>query len=350
MEKEFVSIEKVLNSRCSSSLDSELKKSHWGSFTNISPEKKVIDQVLKCSKIPRFSSNVLLHWFTDNHLFLGFEKLTKDYDELITHIESGMQQEAVYLACASLGLGCCIHNQGVNGTEYGKKIATASHVILEMEDSYVSGKFSTKAPGPKKHFKVGKNLSEPCRDSDVEFLPNIGNLATVNESGPKATRKDISQLLWAAKGRTPHYIRKHVWKFQWGLTIPTWSGVQDFTSIYLVREGKLFRYKNWTKMFSPINRLFRQHLKFTRGNPTHDLDFVKNVKIGSVLDGHDTAIILCRNEETNRALWEVGYMFENMFLQCKSLGISYDSKVFMIDELSNLINLGLSNTVAAILL
>ena len=54
------------------------------------------------------------------------------------HIENGMQQEAVYLACQAQGVGTCIDNQGINGTEYGEKIATASHLIMEIADPYES--------------------------------------------------------------------------------------------------------------------------------------------------------------------------------------------------------------------
>jgi len=59
---------------------------------------------------------------------------------------------------------------------------------------------------------------------------------------------------------------------------------------------------------------------------------------------------LSRNEKSNRSLWEVGYMLENMFLQAKSLGISYKSKVFTNDEIKKLERNGISEAVAALLL
>jgi len=261
-----------------------------------------------------------------------------------------MQHQAVYLGCAAQGAGTCIHNQGINGTEYEEKIATARHLIMEMADPYESGKFTTKAPGPRKPFRAGKNLTEPLRNSDVECLPQLERLTSSNNSGSSATKKDISQLLWAAKGRTPHYIRKHVWNLLWGLTIPTWGGGQAYTSVYIVKDGKFFRYINWTKKFSLLNRAFLNYAKWTRGNPTHDIQFVRNVNIRAQLNGTDTAIILDRNEKTNRALWEVGYMLENMFLQAKSLDISYESKLFNSEEISQLAELGVTNAVAAMLL
>lgn len=350
MTRDIVSIEKVLNSRCSSGFDVGPKKRHWGTFINRHPSKKIIDRTLRCCNMPRFSKGKLLHWFKDEYLFLGFEKPNEPYTERVLHIESGMQQEAVYLACAAQGVGTCIHNQGINGTEYGEKIATARHLIMEIADPYESGKFTTKAPGPEKLFIAGKNLSEPLRDGDVECLPQLEHLTSSNKSGFSATKKDISQLLWAAKGRTPHLIRKHVWNQLWGLTIPTWKGDKNYTSIYLVKDGKLFGYINWTKKFSLLNRVFLYFPKWTRGNPTHDIHFVRNVNIRAQLDGADTAIILSRNEKTNRALWEVGYMLENMLLQTKSLGISYKSKVFTNDEIKKLERNGISEAVAALLL
>jgi hypothetical protein len=346
MKKEIVSIEKVLNSRCSSGFSFEAKIRHWGTFLNRCPPKKIIDRVIRCCDIPRFSDGRLLYWFKNDYLFLGFEKPNEPYLERVLHIESGMQHQAVYLACTAQEVGTCIHNQGINGTEYGKKIATARHLIKELADSYESGKFTTKPPGPEKQFIVGKNLSDPERDSDIECLPQLEKLTLSNKSGSPAKERDISQLLWAAKGRTPHHIREHVWNTLCGLTIPTWGGGQTYTKVYLTKNGELFRYINWTKDFSLINRLFLNYVKWTRGNPTHDIHFVKNVNVSELLDGADTAIILCRNEETNRALWEIGYMLENMFLQAKSLDIFYESKLFTTDEITQLNDLGLRNAVA----
>jgi hypothetical protein len=68
------------------------------------------------------------------------------------------------------------------------------------------------------------------------------------------------------------------------------------------------------------------------------------------MDGHEKAIFLCQNENTGRALWEVGYMLENMLLQTKSLSISYESKIFSANETSKLNALGLANAVAALLI
>jgi len=346
----IISIEKVLNSRCSCDSYRDPKKRHWGIYKDKQPPQEIINRILKCCKVPQFSDGKLVHWFKDNYLFLGFEKTSNPTKARMLHIESGMQHEAVYLACTALGIGTCIRNQGINGTEYGNKIATARHLIMEMADPYETGKYTTKAPGPEKPFKVGKNLIAPKRDGIVECLLELERLTLSNDNGAPADESDISQLLWAAKGRTPHCIRIHVWDLLWGLTIPTWGGGQAYTNIFLIKEDKLFRYINWTKPFSLLNRLFLNYAKWTRGNPTHDIHFIRNVNIRAQLDGAETAIILCQNEKTNRALWEVGYMLENMLLQAKSLKISYRSKIFNKNEIKQVAEAGVSEAVAALLL
>lgn len=296
MSRDIVSIEKVLNSRCSSGSESDTRKSHWGTFINSHPSKKVIDSILRCCNIPRFSNGKLLHWFKNGYLFLGFEKTNDPYTERVVHIENGMQHEAVYLACTAQGVGTCIHNQGIDGTEYGEKMATARHLIMEIADPYDSGKYATKVPGPENHFIAGKHLTEPLRDGHIDCLLQLENLTTSKKSGSSAREKDISQLLWAAKGRTPHCIKVNRWNFMWGLTIPTWGGGQNCTSVYLLKNKKLYNYINWTKEFSLMNSLFREKLRWTRGNPTHDIRFSRNADISSQIDGHEEAIILCQNE------------------------------------------------------
>ena len=358
MVKDIVSIEKVLNSRCSSDFAGASRKRHWGTYKDTRPDDETIRHIIKCCAVPRFSDGKLELWHEDQHLFLGFRKPEDQFKEHLLNIESGMQQEAVYLACAALGVGTCIHNQGINGTEYGNRIATASHLIMDMLDPYETGKLTTKVPGPKKPFITGKNLSEPMRTGELECLPELERLVSFNKSGTLATEKDISQLLWAAKGITPHHVGSH----PWGLTIPTWGHGQEYTDVYLVKNGALFRYKNWTKHIR-LNSLLRKSLAYIKwgfyrdsrvnviGNPTHDITFLRKVNVSTQLDGADVAIILCRNEKTCRALWEIGYMLENMFLQAQGLGISFKSKIFEIDETVEIAKeAGVTEAVAVLLL
>jgi hypothetical protein len=343
--QDMVSIEKVLNSRCSSGFDNSSKNSHWGTFVkDDDTSRKVTYDVLKYCKIPQFSDGKLAQEFQNEYLFLNAEKKDDPFKARLLQIESGMQQEAVYLACTALGLGACIHNLGINGTERENSIATARYLILEKENCYKTGKFSTASPGPEKPFKKGKNLSEPRRDGKVECLDQMMQLTVSEKNGNRAGEADISQLLWAARGRTPHYVKRH----PWGLTIPTWGGRQNFTNVYIIKARKLFRYVNWT-----TNRHIDIKTRFFPwwifGHPTHDLRYVKNVQIP--FESNDASlIIMSRNEATNRALWEVGYMLENMFLQARSLGISYQTKIFTDEEARKLKTAGIQAAVTALLL
>jgi hypothetical protein len=346
MAQELVSIEKVLNSRCSS--DFAHSKSHFGTFTGKHLPEEMTNQIIHLCNIPRFTDGRLVQWFKNGYLFLGFENPHDPHKLRLLHIESGMQQEAIYLGCVAKGVGTCIHNQGINGTQYGKNTATASHLIMEMANPYEEGKFSTRAPGPQKPFVPGKNLSEPRRDGDIDCIAQLPKLTPYSKSGSSATERDVSQLLWAARGRTPHYVKFNKWRQMWGLTIPTWGGGQNYTSVYLVKSSKLYAYLNWTKAFSLMNRLFLDKLGWTRGNPTHEILFDRNVDLSSQMYGYDKAIVLCQNENTGRALWEVGYMLENMLVQAKSLGISYESKIFSENEISQLSKIGIANPIAVL--
>jgi hypothetical protein len=357
MPKDIVSVEKVLNSRCSSDFEAGSKRRHWGTYKDAQPPEGVMKQVVSCCKVPQYSSGKLEIWFNEKNLFLGFEKQKDSFNERMLNIESGMQHEAVYLACTALGVGTCLRNEGVNGTEYGSKTATASHLIMEMIDPYETGRFTTKAPSLKKPFIVGKNLCEPMRDGEVECLPELERLTTSDKSGTLATEKDVSQLLWAAKGRTPHYIGSR----PWGLTIPTWGHGQEYTDIYLVKSGKLFLYVNWTKHFrlnEPLKRvlryvkwaIYRDAQFYVMGNPTHDTQLFGNAEALPQLEGANVAIVLCQNEKTGRTLWEVGYMLENIFLQARSLGIFYKSKILQPSESAQFAEAGIPDAVAAILL
>ena len=348
--KEIISVEKVLNSRCSSDFDGNPKKNHWGTFIKDKrPSPEILKHLLQYCKIPQYSDEKLLIWSEGKYLFLGFEKNNNPFKTRLLHIESGMQQEALYLACTALELGTYIHNLGINGTQYRDKMATVRHLILEKADSYETGKFSTAPPGPQKPFKKGNNLSEPKRDGNVECLPELEQLTLSKNTGTQADETDISQLLWAAKGRTPHYIKSH----PWGLTIPTWGGGQNYTNVYLVKDNKLFRYINWTTRFLGAHARYARYARYLSwkiGYPTHDIKPLRNVNMSDHLDGATIAIILSSNEKSSRSLWEVGYMLENMFLQAKSLGISYKSKVFTNDEIKKLERNKISEVVAALIL
>ena len=58
--------------------------------------------------------------------------------------------------------------------------------------------------------------------------------AEITSDGRRSGSKDVSQLLWAARGRTPHKYRGR----EWGMTIPTWAGGQNLPIVIdgLIRE------------------------------------------------------------------------------------------------------------------
>jgi hypothetical protein len=99
MTEDFVSIEKVLNSRCSGE-DPGPMKSHFGTFTDKRPQQAAIDCILSSLSIPRFSSEKLLDWFKDGNLVLGFQNSENQDLQRILHVESGMQHQVVSLAAS----------------------------------------------------------------------------------------------------------------------------------------------------------------------------------------------------------------------------------------------------------
>jgi hypothetical protein len=72
MSKDTVSIEKVLNSRCSCGFENGLKKRHWGVFVNTTFPRSRVDDLLLYCRIPQFSGGKLSQWFVDERLFVGF--------------------------------------------------------------------------------------------------------------------------------------------------------------------------------------------------------------------------------------------------------------------------------------
>jgi len=348
MTEEITSIETVLNSRCSSGFEVGINKRHWGILTSKIPEATKINKILSLLQIPRFSEGKLQNWFEGERLFLGFQADNDTVVNRILNIESGMQQQALNLYCTAFKLGLGTINQGIDGTPYGEKIAATSYIIRETLPSYKRGFFTTSKPGQPRSFKSSKKLSAPVRESKQDFFTNMPSLTSSSNKGSQASEHDKSQLLWAAKGRTPHLIRLQVLKMMWGLTIPTWKGGQDYTRVHLITGKKNYLYTNLTKGIIPKS-IVPQQISWIQGRPTHDLEQTGEINIDNMLDGFNNAIILCNNENTNKSLWEIGYMLENLFLQAKSLQIIFKSKIFSQSEIQEIGNKGLSNPVAAVM-
>lgn len=305
------SVETALNSRCTSDYNGNQKKFHWGMFD---PTKKLsqaqIKQLISLIKLPRFTGHRLevqnkgneITFIIDNHV-TGIER-----DWLM--IESGMQQQAIGLVCAALGAGMVFKNMGQNG----RNLSEAHHANIKikidaMKPSYGSTYWSSSPPGKRKPWLRG-NLPNPKRVGEKPLIPTMAELKISNKNDTMVNAQMISQLLWAARGRTPHLYKSR----EWGMTIPTWGGELGISNIHLLINQKLYNFINWYK-----NR------------PTQRIELTDKItekrynKILNHIPSGNCFIILSKNETKARSSWEIGYQLFNMLLQAHALDISYEA-------------------------
>lgn len=329
---EKISIETALNSRCNSDYNGDPKHFHWGMFDeNRKLSKEQIKKIIDHINFPRFtnhrieiqSSGNILTFLVDNHV----KGIQKDW----VMVESGMQNQAAGLICAALGIGMVFKSLGDDGaviseSDYG----TTRIKLAAMKPSYDNSFWSRLPPDGTKPWKRG-NLLDPVRGGKVSLLAALGRLRTENRTGRKATDESLSQLLWAARGRTPHFYKSR----PWGMTIPVSKGHQNISSVYVISNSKLSIYVNWEK-----NR------------PTHSISTLKEIerqiveKLENLFPPRDRLIILGKNEHFQRANWEVGYQLLNLTLQAQGLNINY--KASLVDEEGRgiLSRIGVKNPVA----
>jgi hypothetical protein len=242
-------------------------------------------------------------------------------------IESGMQQQAIHIVCAALGLGTCIYNVGVDGSARGDWHATAEMGLSMMKPSYGSDYWTSEAPEEMLKGDGDLPLPDPKRDGPSNCTEVIGGLQKSRE-GRESALADWSQLLWAARGRTPHlYAGK-----RWGLTIPTWAGGQDYASVGLISSSGTFRYVNWV---SP--------------NAAHRVQKVGPAPAVSLGPGARAEIVLSFHEDSGRGRWEVGYMLYNLLIQATSLGLGYEARLLNEEERRAFASLRLKEIPAAVL-
>ena len=329
---ESVSIETALNSRCNSDYDGDPKRFHWGMFDRA---RKLTDEqirrIIELARIPRFtdrrveiqSNNRMLTFVIDNQV----SGLQREH----VMVESGMQQQAVGLVCAALGVGNVFRNLGKDGTaisdsDYG----TVNIKADAMQPSYNGSFWSSLSPAGRKSHMKG-NLPEPARAGEMPLISALGRLKIENTNGKKSTDESVSQLLWAARGRTPHLYKSR----RWGMTIPTWGGEQNISTVYLISNNELSKYINWGN-----------------SKPAHlvlSLNKVENHLINNLqnpLFPNQRFIIIGRNEEFSRALWEVGYQLMNLLLQAHSLGIIYHAELLDEARKGLLSRIGINDPVA----
>ena len=305
------SVEMALNSRCTSDYDGNPKKFHWGMFDKT---KRLTDEqigkVISYIKVPRFTTHRLEIKTKNNILTFIIENQAAGVQREWLMIESGMQQQATGLVCAALGVGMVFRGLGPDG----KNLTETNHANIEikldaMKPSYGKSFWSNSPPSERKPWLIG-NLPNPKRIGKTPLIRALSELKTQKRNSQLATAFEISQLLWASRGRTPHMYKST----EWGMTIPTWQGEQYITGIYVVMKQNIYRYINWYK-----NR------------PSQRLEFVKEISgslyrdIYGQLPAGDCFILLKKNELQTRASWEIGYQLLNMMLQAHVLYVSYEA-------------------------
>ncbi len=310
---EDVSVEKVLNSRCNSDWDGDPYTFHWGMFdTTRNLPGEIVEKVIQLARVPRFTDREI-NILEDSHT-LSFVVPNEPDNEImdLLMLESGMQQQAVGLVCAALGVGMVFDNRGKDGVLLSDTEFETTKIRLgPMKPSYNGSFWEARSPGDPVPWLQG-NLPDPERNGDVPFLSALPSVEMEKTGRRTATKKSLGQLLWAARGRTPHYYLSR----PWGLTIPTWKGVQTLTTVYVVRKGKAYKYINWEDE-----------------SPTHFLSEIGNLS-GAVFHENDTVpisdagmIVIGVNEDMKKSLWEAGYQLFNLLVQASALDISWKTIV-----------------------
>ncbi len=334
-EGDAVSVEMALNSRCSSDYDDDPKRFHWGMFDrNKRLSDKQIQKIIHLIKIPRFTDRKLNIHYEKNNLSFTVEKTNNNL--MKTHwtmVESGMQQQALGLICSAMGVGMVLNGISEDGVSSSNiEMITVKARLDAMRPSY-EGSFWTDSNPLQKHRLNTGGLPQPVRNGENQLLSILENLTIKMKGSKKADEQGISQLLWAARGRTSHFYKS----MPWGMTIPTWGGKQNISSVFLIWGENLYKYINW------------------KGNkPVHDISKLAIVdeqiltKLGQLFSRYNIYIILSTNEKYNRALWEVGYQLFNILIQARALNLSYHA--FLLDEQLKkpFKNIDISNPVAAI--
>jgi hypothetical protein len=331
-----VSLEMALNSRCTSDYDCNERNFHWGLFdrrTRLSNEQ--VDKVISLVRIPRFTrENVRLRNQRNIITFTVPRKTPHPLRDRVM-VESGMQQQAVALTCAALGIGMVFRNLGKDGRPLSDTEHGTIRIKLDPVKPSYSGEYWTRSAPAGPSPWVRGNLPEPRRDSATPLVTLLSNLRIRHNTSRVATSQSLSQLLWAARGRTPHFYKSK----PWGMTIPTWAGKQDISDVHVIGDNGLSKYINWE-----------------RNRPTHILRLLTEIdgyQCRSLLksfNAKSSLIVLGKNEDSARALWEIGYQLFNTILQSLALGISYNAILLEKHQKTIITKLGVKGPVAVLAL
>lgn len=310
-EGENISVELALNSRCISDYDGKQGVFHWGIFDQ---DKRLPDDFPgelneKLNKNPIFehaNANVIQK---QNVFTFITNKENSSYDNDLSMVWSGFQQQLLALTCAARGVGIVFSNMGPNGQDIGENLwGNIKMIISPMKPSYGKSYWSQDPPGPERNWIKG-NLPDPVRNGKMPLFKAVSKINISNPDGRKLNgQSDTGQLLWAARGRTPHlYLSK-----SWGMTIPSYQGEQAITHITLHDKSGDYTYSNWYNG-RPTNRLEKIEIPSTI--------IAKN--LGEQYYPYKTFIIIHKNEDSGRASWETGYQLCNVILQAIALNLDY---------------------------
>ena len=329
---ERVSVEMALNSRCNSDYGGNQQYMHWGIFDRDRTISDVhVQKVIEASLVPSFTKKRSSVSLEGRRLTFHIDSGTEGMERHHLMVENGMRQQAVSLVCAALGMGMVFRNLGMDGQilsagNYG----TVRMDLDAMKASYGDSFWTAAIPSDRKPWISG-NLPDPHREGKKPLLQILESLDIRHEGKVKADLPQVGQLLWAARGRTPHLYKSK----PWALTIPFWTDRIDVSSLYLIWNMRLHQYVNWEA-----------------GGPTHGLNETATINetewswLRKRFPQKDIFIVIGLNDEHNRAFWEIGYELLSMLVQAKASDLNYEALLLGDEEKSHLSQTGVKQPVA----
>jgi len=159
-------------------------------------------------------------------------------------------------------------------------------------------------------------LPDPKTTGDDTFEAVLANLKyTSNFNQSNLTRQQISQILWAGYGCTPHVSANG----RKGLTVPSAMARYFLTgTIYLVNEDGVYRYHNR----NPDTDMTTRDHRLERINPDDVRGGVRSAVSG--LNQAPCYVILCLDSSYVRqefAQLEVGFVAGNMLIQASAIDL-----------------------------
>ena len=137
-ESDTISVEMALNSRCTSDSDGNPKRFHWGMFDvtrKLSEDQ--IEMIIARARIPRFTKQKVEIQSDHNIQTFLVDNLPPSIHRDWMMVESGMQQQAVGLVCAALGVGMVFRSLGDDGAPISDMDYASIMVKLDaMKPSY----------------------------------------------------------------------------------------------------------------------------------------------------------------------------------------------------------------------